>query len=56
MNRRKCLAKSLPQLGLLAGAATLACAALAQEVPQPGGTLSIATVFRTVAPMSFDVE
>ena len=54
MNRRKCLAKSLPQLGLLAGAATLACAALAQEVPQPGGTLSIATVFRTVAPMSFD--
>ncbi|ARU04832.1 peptide ABC transporter substrate-binding protein [Comamonas serinivorans] len=42
------------RLGLWAGAAALAAgSALAQE-PQPGGSLSIATVYRTVTPLSFD--
>ena len=54
MNCRKTPAKSLTRLGLLAFAATLACATQAQELPQPGGSLSIATVFRTVVPLSFD--
>ncbi|ARU04831.1 peptide ABC transporter substrate-binding protein [Comamonas serinivorans] len=47
--------KTLARIGLLAGAAALgAGGAVAQETPQYGGSLSIANVYRTVAPLSFD--